>query len=310
MSSNDEQERIDHLLDLASQGDGAELDLNDVAQLAAGRPEESARAALEARLAEAPAADARTVAAVAAATPTRGQEATRRMWWLPVSAAAMVLIALGAARLLNRSPAAPGALDDTALAKAFETLRRSAPESFEGMEPILSKERLETEPLVQRGGIRVFVPHGALRSAPPDIQWQPISGAASYEVRALSDEGDELFRQQESGTRMAWPKSAVLEPGTSYVVTISTLVSGVRARGSAAFRVLSVDQIARYEAGLRAIDRVEPSGLRDILRSQFAIRRGLIADARAFLASAKESGIAPDLVEETLAFLVRMHGEA
>ena len=309
MNSNEEQERIDHLLDLASQGEGAELDPNDMAQLAAGRPERDTRVALEARLAGAAAADTRTVAAVAAATPTRSQQATRRMWWLPVSAAAMVLIAFGAAWLLNRPPTTPAALDDTALAKAFETLRRSAPESFDGIEPILAQERTESEPLIQRGGIRVFVPRGALRDAPPDIQWQPVPGAQVYDVRALSDEGDELFHTTETATRMAWPASATLVPGTSYVVTISTLVSGVRARGSAAFRVLSAQELSQYEAGLRAIDRAEPRALRDILRSQFAIRRGLIKDARTLLAAAKASGLAPDLVKETTDFLVRMHGE-
>lgn len=308
MTTDDEQDRLARLLALALAGPegGDALDPNDVAQLAAGRPSDAVRAALEARLAGAPCEDRAAVAAVAGAAPLGDSRSPRRLSWGMLATAAAILAVIGSIWAFQ-PPSAPAILGDEALLAGWASLGGEVPERLAGIGPLVEADRLNAESPLRRGGLRIYAPAGASSLGSPRVRWQTLPGAESYLVQILSDEGEVVVHNTETSSSLPPAATAGLKPG-AYVVSVSTVVSGVRVRGSSAFRVSSQVEVEQYQGVLRAIDAAEPAALRPVLRAHLAIRLGLIEEARVHVGLAGDEGAARGLLAQTRAYLQRRYG--
>lgn len=90
------------------------------------------------------------------------------------------------------------------------------------------------------GAVSVIAPVGDLREMPAEIQWQPVNGAVSYDVRVMEVDQTELWKSTAMGTHIDLPKSV-----QSRIVPAKTLLLQVTARDSAG-RKLAESETVRF----------------------------------------------------------------
>lgn len=304
MDHDEQAKRIARLLaeleSTSPQGEG--LDPNDVARLAAGRPPESVRAAIEAGLGD---EDAAITAAIATMAGARRRPPIR--WRMQVAVAALVMVALGGWLLLGGSR--PKTRTDADLVTAFAALVQAEPQVFAGVEPLLAAERSDGAATVQRGGLQGVGPRGTLLDPRPTLRWGAVSGASAYEVEVISDAGVSALTLTSESAGLAWPdEAAPLDDGVDYILRVASAAAGVRIEGSSAFRVADARERARYQRALVAIDAVVPSDLRAIVRAQTALRMDLLDEAHQHLAATPPAA-AERLATATAACVERRRGQ-
>jgi hypothetical protein len=90
--------------------------------------------------------------------------------------------------------------------------------------------------------IRILQPSGSVDSFPREFRWDPVEGAALYEITVGPDDRDKppLFRQRGPGNSLevSLEEGAQLPPPGSYVWEVRALSSSkILARGLARFEV-------------------------------------------------------------------------
>lgn len=319
-----DDERLPRLLARARDGvpagtEAEGMDPNDLALLGAGSPTPDEREALLSRLAVAPADDAACVAALKRGAPSTGERSVRgtgiaagaapprvrpllRMLVLSAAAAALLLAGLLS---LRRDVGDVTVRDDGALVTAFAHLRARAPDALVGLEPLLGPERRGPARSLRSLTVPIEAPLGALRTAPSGLRWRASAASGPWEVRVLSETGDEVLSTTAQGNALPWPTGLPL-PAGRYLLTVKGQVAGLRSEGRASFGVLTVAETEAHAAALRAVDTVTDAALRPVLRAQLAIRRGLLEEAAQHLAQASPE--VRTLADETAAYLERLRG--
>ena len=221
-----------------------------------------------------------------------------RLGWLP-AAAAVVLLGFLVWQIVGE-PAGTSPLE-----RQVAMLERSAPSVFRGFRPLDASERRNLPSQVQRGGIDLVAPRGALRTGRPTLRWRATSVGGRYRVRVRAADGAIALERTVEGTELAWPEGvAPLSAGGRYVCRVEALDQSAVLIGAKAFRRLSDAEQRRYEDGLAHI-RATQTTEAPLIAAHWAIRFELYAEADAHLARAPESAVAA----ETAAWLRATMGE-
>jgi hypothetical protein len=200
----------------------------------------------------------------------------RRVRW--VAAAAVLLVAVGAATFaLSRGPTRDGA----ALASAADEA---------GIRLLTAVEMRERPLGVERGGLTVLAPRGAVPGGRPEVRFTPVPGATRVRVRVRDEDGVVRAEGESSGERFAWPEDAPpLPPGSRAVALVVAETPTGDVEGSAAFSVLADARRVAYERDLERAARA-PSSLRSLLSAHAAAGRSLWSEALRALDRASAEG--------------------
>jgi hypothetical protein len=261
----DEHEFQDGLLPRVLRLDAQAPDPNLVAAYVAGTlpPEEGRRLARQVEV------DPEAMLLVRALRDDRRRSVVRRVL---VAAAALVVAGFGVGRFLSRGPAETASVEERLVAAA-DVLAAKAPDLFAGFAPLPAKELESGEP-VARGGGALTWPVGVLLEAPKELRWRRPTGASRVEV-AVTGEGV-AWSQRVEGDRVTAP---AWKPG-SYAVRLRALdaLAGQEVRG--AFTVATPADAETHRRALARIETDAPRDVRHLLKAHYALRHGLLTEAR------------------------------
>ncbi len=235
-----------------------------------------------------------------------GVQGRRRSFpWGTAAAAAVLLALVGGSIYLARMDPSPRRfareITEESLTLDVADLQREHPELFEEFAVLGASERGARSSTIERGGLVLQEPRGAVPDGRPLLRWKAPTGATLFRVTAIDAEGRELLSAEAEETTLAWPpEAAEVEPGAHVVWRVEADVPGQRLLGSQTFRRLTKADAARYEAGLL---RIWEGAGRDergrLIAAHWAIRSGLLHEARDHLEGAGTSRVA----EETRGWL-------
>jgi hypothetical protein len=218
-----------------------------------------------------------------------------RPWrWGILAAAAALLLAVGTFAWLRSRPSADP------LDTAFATLRERRADLFADARP-LSKEELAADGATGlRGGIAWISPGGTTTDVRPTFSWAEVPGAAGYRLTVLDSKGERVLVRQTpvaslDGSTLPTP----LVEGGEYVAKVEARDAPTPAEASTAFRVATAEDRARTRAALAAIDEAVAADLRDVVKAQTLVRKGLWADALPFARRAEAGGPLRDVARAT-----------
>jgi hypothetical protein len=217
--------------------------------------------------------------------------------WRVAAVAACVLVALGAVWWSLRGREA----------KDLEGAARSAGVT------LLSAADLRDGPLgLERGGLVVLEPRGAVKDAWPRIAWTRVPGALGARVTVRDADGTLLADVTSEGTTAPWPPNpAPLRFGESYVVRVVVRTDAGEVVGAQTFRILSIAERAEHAREKGRIESAAAStALRALLHAHAAARRELWAEADGWLARAKAHGAPSGPLAELTAYVDRHQGRA
>ncbi len=198
---------------------------------------------------------------------------------LPVAAAAVLLALAGVflgTRIRSGSPGVDGRpasdTDGILLASAAD-LALSRPDLFRDFAPLSREERLADAPSVRGTVSSLILPAGKILETRPSFRWQDRPPVAEREVVLRTPAGAVVFRARARAPLPVYPEDAPpLDPGSSYSWTVSGL-------GERIFAVATSEERAAWEAAVSAIEAQAPAGVRDLLVSHLALRRGFLGEA-------------------------------
>jgi hypothetical protein len=260
-------------------GEGAGLlDEDLVVGYAEGRLSEEERAAVEGLLARDP--EARDVLGLARAG-ARDRTQGRRRWALPLAAAAVLLVAFGAALWLDRAPEDALPADGAArLLVLADRLTASHPRAFEGLRArIEASDPVELPPL-ERGGVRVLAPRGEVLGGSPLLRWEPVPGATGYAVRIAPADGQPVFESKSVEAQLRLPTAL---PAGAYVLEVTARTAFGTATGSSPFRRGGEAARREHARAVAAIEAAAPPEDRALLVVYYAVARERFAEAAAAL---------------------------
>jgi hypothetical protein len=216
---------------------------------------------------------------------------------LVVAAVLLLAVGAGVAMLLRRG------LDATDAPGRLVAAARDAA----GFEPLDSAALLARPREVERGGVEVLAPRGAVLSGRPELDWDAVPGATSYRATVRGEDGVARLDATVAARPLPWPKDvAPLAAGGRFVAKVRALTPAGEVAGSEAFRVLSSAEFAAYEKDLAAVLSRAPEDLRGLVAAHLAARAGLWAEAHAHLVKARAEG-APSKETADLQALVDHH---
>ncbi|HLQ37797.1 MAG TPA: hypothetical protein VK348_08350 [Planctomycetota bacterium] len=262
-------------------------DANDLAAYAEHRLPAPARLAIERHILE-PCAECHDLLATlltAAVPEAMGHRAFRRTFrgtWQWLAAAAVLLVAamLGAVLWLSRGATATD--PEARLVATARALVAASPELFLDFTPLSADERLAAGGGDLRGNrLRVKEPVGIVASTRPAFTWEPVSGAAEYEVSLRDADGHLLFTARATGPSLPFPDDQPeLSAGATFHLAV--LADGVgRSKGDRRFRTASAQQRELLVAAGAAIERTVPAELRQLVLAHFCLRQQFYVEARA-----------------------------
>jgi hypothetical protein len=245
-----------------------------------GRLLERERAAVEAHgvLCDACRAVLRALAEDAAAAPAPAGRILRPRRWIPIAAAAALLVTTA---LLVPRGGAPGPVDTaSALAAAAVELAEARPDLFRGFRPVGPEDPLPPSLAQRRGALALFSPAGKVLDARPRFRWEDAPGVARWKVTLLTDEGDPIWEAEALDAEISFPEGKPdLEPGRRYLWEAAGTGPLGETVGRRAFDTASTEERRAVVEAAAEIGRCAPERLRPLLRAHFALRRGLYAAA-------------------------------
>ncbi len=256
--------------------DGPCLDADAVAALAEGRLCGDRRTAAMRHVASC--ADCRSWVADTAESLDDGRVVVRR--WRPAmaaAAAAALVAALGWWAVRASAPASPREM----VVAAADRMRDGHADVFGEFRPLTNAELAEPGPDAERGGMTLVTPAMSFIEGRPVFAWQPVAAATGYAVSARDEDGAVLFELESSEPRLAYPQALPpIASGTRFVWKVTARGPMGEVRGSRAARRLGDEEAVRYRRGLELLRADAPGRDGAILAAHWAIRFGLLAEAR------------------------------
>ncbi len=247
---------------------------------AEGRLSDEERDAAEQLLARDPAA--RQMLGLVPHETMQEEPAARRSWFAYVAAAAAVLLAIGAF-FWTQGDDLPSDREERLVA-----LVQRLPISDQtraAMSARMTSTRPLDLPAVERGGVHVLAPRGAVLTSSPMLRWRSVTGAADYTVRIARPDDSSLFTATISDLSLALP--AELEDGL-YIFEVTAKTAFGEAGGSTLFRVVG-PAIRAEHAGVVAAIRETASGTeRELLTAWYALTKERYGVATAALERAQQ----------------------
>jgi hypothetical protein len=110
-------------------------------------------------------------------------------------------------------------------------------------EPTLTALNRTGGEVLRSGSVSLIAPLGDVAEVPKTVQWQPVAGAAQYEVRLLEVDRTELWRTTVSSTEAGIPRQTQLSiaPAKTLLLVVTAMDSSGRKLGESqpsAFRLL------------------------------------------------------------------------
>lgn len=289
----------------------AGLDDETLAAWVEGALSEPEQDAVEARLAEWPQGRA-WMAEVRASRETAEpapQEAAsppsvfRQTAWMPIAAAAMLLVAFGIAKFMGGFEGTGETPESPALADTVAQLQAEHDELF-GDFSVLSDAFLARRREAERGGLVARRPSHVLRNPKPTFVWTQRDGIEQFHVTLYDSEGRTIWQREARGTTLEWPTEKLLEPGTSYVWEVSGDAGLGEQTARRKFETISEADWRTYRlAGMEILNSKATPLQQDVLIAHFAIRMGLLQEAEQRLRQRTPDGQVDPLTQKTLDYL-------
>lgn len=201
-------------------------------------------------------------------------------------------------------------LDDTALIAAVDDLRERNGGVFAGFEPVGPAERARPGAAVERGGLRLEWPRGALLRDRPHFVWPEVAGAGSYTLTVRTADGSIVLRKETSDPGFGLGGGDEPLPAGDLVWRVEATGPSGTTSGSAAIRILSPDEMTRYQDGDDIILRTAPERMRPALQANWALHWGLLRHAHLALTDGgPPDGGWTEVEQETLGYIVRRIGD-
>jgi hypothetical protein len=230
--------------------------------------------------------------------------------WLPLAAAAAILVGV-AAYLLVEHGSAPGAPDvDQRLVATAADLAKSDPALFGGFRPLTAEERRAGALAAERGDGRVLAPAGTSDETRPQFRWAFAGFVDAVTVTVLAADGRTLLKREAAAGTSAldWPSDVpALAAGATYVVKLFARSVDASVGAARTFRVASAEEARRHADAVARIRARAPAHLADLLVAHLALRAERLLEAqRAAEAAVKAGG--GNVAQETLAHVLRRLG--
>ena len=280
------------------------LDEETLAAWAEGGLGAAERDAVEARLATWPEGrawmtavrEAGGIDAPPAGAPAAGS--APRAPWLPLAAAALLLLAFGTAFWLGAFDApSPGTLTET-VAK----LRTDHADLFRDFN-LLTEEQLAGRREAERGGLVALRPHHAVLTTRPTLAWTQRDGMEQVEVALYDGQGRVIWKRTATGNTLPYPDVAALAPGRPYLWEVSGDAGLGHQTARRHFEVAAPERAARFQRAVAVIKDVAVGERAAVVAAHHAIRQGLLLEAERLLAPWKDREDASPLVAKTLAYV-------
>ncbi|MDJ0976587.1 MAG: hypothetical protein QNJ98_19175 [Planctomycetota bacterium] len=256
-----------------------------VVAYAEGRLSGEERDIVEARLAESDAGrallealmDAGAVEARVPRAPARG----RLLKLAVLSAAAILLVAVGikASGILERK--AEVVPSGTLLASAFDAARTADPDLFESLRPLSSDELAAAGPGPERGGMKLWEPAFVV-TAPGAFRWEAVEGATTYLLKVSDEQGQEIYTARSLEPVHGWPPDALrVNAGQVYLWEVETRTQeGNTVKGRKTFTVAGPEVYRPYRKGLELLQAKANPRIAKLAEAHLAIRYELWVQAR------------------------------